>query len=67
MDYASVERVEGIETANGLRASEVHRDDDSNSPGPHGGGDARDFGYEVRCENVRVGVDIVDGARVDSQ
>ncbi len=62
-----VDGVERIESADGLRAAEIDADGDADAPGTEGGGDARDLRNEIRREHARVGVDVVDGASIDTQ
>jgi hypothetical protein len=65
--HARVERVEGIQTAHGLGDSEIHRQRHLDAPGTESRGDARHLRDEVRRQDARVGVDVVDGATIDAE
>ena len=62
-----LERVEGVESAEGLGAAEIDGQRDAHAPGAEGIGDAHDLRNEIGGEHARVGVDVVDGARVDAE
>ncbi len=64
---ARVERIERIEAAHALRTAEVDREGDAHAPGTHRVGDAGDVGNQIGPEQLRVGVDVVDGAAVDAE
>ena len=62
-----IERIEGVEAADGFGAAEIDGEGDAHAPGAEGLGDARDLRDEIGGEHAGVGVDVVDGAGVDAE
>ena len=62
-----IQRVEGIQSADGLGTSEIHRKHGLDAPGAESRGDARHLRHEVGGQDARVGVDVVDGAAIDAE
>ena len=62
-----VEWIEGVEAADALGAAEIDRNRDLHAPRAERIGDARDLRNEIGRENLRVGVNVVDGASIDAE
>ncbi len=65
--YASVGRIESVETADGLRAAEIDGDRHAHAPGPKGVGDAGDLRDDLRRQHLGIGIDVIDGAAIDAK
>ena len=63
---ARIEGIKCIEIAQRFGAAQIDRQRKPHAPGTKRFGDAADLRKEAVIENVRVGVDVVDGAAVDA-
>src|SRR5262249_57901716 len=60
-----IERIKSVESAERLRASEVHGDSYFHTPRPKHVGNADDLRQHIGTEDARIRIDIVDRTTVD--